>query len=361
MDFTPPETAREIAELTGQIADKVAVADDTGPDRALWQELGRAGLLGLAAPEPLGGGAGVLETTAVATELGRHLARVPYGAHAVAGVPVLADHAPPVLRQRLPDIVAGQTVLAAAVDEELNADPYRPAVTLTPDGDRQRLDGTKLAVAFAETAGLLLVTATGPDGPAVAVIEPHGPGVSVTATPTTGLLPTCQVDFAAAPVLEVLDGGAATLRRFVDLLLVAQCAEQSGVVAGALAATADYAREREQFDRPIGSFQAVAQRLADGYIDAQGVALTTTQAAWLLAETPDSPETSSALATAKFWAAEAGHRVAHTTVHVHGGVGLDTSHPVHRFFLRAKHNEFTLGNASATLRRLGDILAETPA
>ena len=126
----------------------------------------------------------------------------------------------------------------------------------------------------------------------------------------------------------------------------------------ALAATAEYAREREQFSRPIGSFQAVAQRLADGYIDAQALSLTVTQAAWLmsgLAET-EPGEATAAVEVAKFWAAEAGHRVAHTTVHVHGGVGLDTSHPVHRFFLRAKQNEFTLGNTPVLLDELGASL-----
>ena len=147
--------------------------------------------------------------------------------------------------------------------------------------------------------------------------------------------------------------------------------DRSGVLAAALDATARYAREREQFGRPIGSFQAVAQRLADGYIDVSALSLTTTQASWLLAqsdagsssdsETTGSADVSAAIATAKFWAAESGHRVAHTAVHVHGGVGLDTSHPTHRYFLRAKQNEFTLGSANTALRRLGDALAADPA
>ena len=121
---------------------------------------------------------------------------------------------------------------------------------------------------------------------------------------------------------------------------------------------AEYARERIQFDRPIGSFQAVAQRLADGYIDVKGVRLTLWQAAFRLAEgLPIEGE----IETAKFWASDAGHRVAHTVVHVHGGVGLDEDHPVHRYFLAAKRQEFLLGSASDQLRRLGAELAATPA
>ncbi len=133
---------------------------------------------------------------------------------------------------------------------------------------------------------------------------------------------------------------------------------QLGVLERALELTAEYAREREQFDRPIGSFQAVGQRLADGYIDIKGLRLTLTQAAWRLSE--DLPADLE-VGTAAFWAAEAGHRVAHTTVHVHGGVGIDIDHPVHRYFLAAKQTEFAVGGATGQLLRIGRELAETPA
>jgi len=122
--------------------------------------------------------------------------------------------------------------------------------------------------------------------------------------------------------------------------------------------TAEYAREREQFDRPIGSFQAVGQRLADGYIDVKGLRLTVTQAAWRLSE--DLPADTE-VATAAFWAADAGHRVAHTIVHIHGGVGIDTYHPVHRYFLAAKQTEFAVGGATGQLLKIGRQLADTPA
>jgi alkylation response protein AidB-like acyl-CoA dehydrogenase len=126
----------------------------------------------------------------------------------------------------------------------------------------------------------------------------------------------------------------------------------------ALELTAEYAREREQFDRPIGSFQAVSSRLADGYIDIKGLRLTVTQAKWRLSE--DLPAEVD-VNTAAFWAADAGHRVAHTTVHVHGGVGVDTDHPVHRYFLAAKQTEFAVGGATGQLLRIGRELADTPA
>ena len=136
---------------------------------------------------------------------------------------------------------------------------------------------------------------------------------------------------------------------------VGLCALQLGVVERSLELTSEYAQSRVQFGQPIGSFQAVAQRLADAYIDVEAVRLTMWQAAWRLsAGLPCDTE----IATAKFWAADAGHRVAHTAVHVHGGVGIDVDYPLHRYFTVAKRCEFALGRATAQLRRIGAALAQ---
>jgi acyl-CoA dehydrogenase len=153
-------------------------------------------------------------------------------------------------------------------------------------------------------------------------------------------------------------GGPASRGEVTDWLVshatVGLCGLQLGVTERALELTAEYARTREQFGKPIGTFQAVAQRLADAYIDVEAIRLTMWQAAWRLSEAlPCDTE----IATAKFWAADAGHRVAHTAVHIHGGVGIDTSYPLHRYFVAAKHNEFSLGGATAQLRRIGAALS----
>src|SRR5204863_2428588 len=133
-------------------------------------------------------------------------------------------------------------------------------------------------------------------------------------------------------------GGAATGPDITEWLVahgtVGLYALQLGVVERALELTSAYARDRVQFGRPIGSFQAVTQRLADAYVDVEAVLLTMWQAAWLLASGEAGADV--AVATAKFWAAEAGHRVAHTAVHVHGGMGIDVTYPVHRYFVAAK-------------------------
>ncbi|MDY6807821.1 MAG: acyl-CoA dehydrogenase family protein [Actinomycetota bacterium] len=381
MDFTLPETAEDIRGLARDIAAKVSTpervaeleASDAPIDTELWREFGAAGLLGLEVPAALagdrGGDLGAIENSVVAEELGRALARVPFGVHACAALPALAARGPQSLQTSLLRHAAGgESVVTVAFEEDLGVDVNAPTAGARISDDRVILDGTKVNVPYATAAQFLIVNATGPDGPLAVVVPTDAPGVRITDTASTGKSPTGEVELADVTVDadHVLDGGAAAVRDVAERLTLAICAEQSGVVTRALELTAEYAREREQFGRAIGSFQAVAQRLADGYIDAQGLSLTTTQAAWMLAnffsDAPTGTEADlrTAIATAKFWATEAGHRVAHTAVHVHGGVGLDTSHPVHRYFLRAKQNEFTLGSAPVVLAAIGADLAATP-
>jgi alkylation response protein AidB-like acyl-CoA dehydrogenase len=131
----------------------------------------------------------------------------------------------------------------------------------------------------------------------------------------------------------------------------------AGVTRRALDLTAQYTKERKQFDRVIASFQAVSQRAGDAYIDTEAVRLTAWQAAWRLdAGLPAAAE----VATAAFWAADAGQRVVHAAVHLHGGVGVDRSYPLHRCFLWAKQLELALGGATPSLVRLGRLLADEP-
>jgi acyl-CoA dehydrogenase len=159
-------------------------------------------------------------------------------------------------------------------------------------------------------------------------------------------------------VLGSPGNGAAVAEWLTARGTVGLCALQAGVTAACLQMTAEYATSRVQFDRPIATFQAVGQRLADCYIDVEAIRLTLWQAAWRLSKNlPAHNE----IATAKFWAADGGHRVAHTAVHIHGGVGIDVDYPLHRYFVASKRFEFSLGGATAQLRRIGATLAAEPA
>src|SRR5205807_7487608 len=158
-------------------------------------------------------------------------------------------------------------------------------------------------------------------------------------------------------VLGSTGTGRDRLDWIVDRATAALCSMQVGVTEEALRMTAQYTSAREQFDRPLAAFQAVAQRAADAYIDTEGVRLTAWQAVWRLAEgLPAANE----LAVAKFWAAEGGQRVVHAAQHLHGGIGVDVDYPLHRYFLWAKECELTLGSATPQLVKLGAALADEP-
>lgn len=226
------------------------------------------------------------------------------------------------------------------------------------------MSGVKTVVDGAPWADAFLVPATvsaagraaGTDGVRVFVVERSDPGVAVAIQELTDGMTAGRVALDSVPLgADRVLGGGEVASWLAARGTVGLCALQLGVTERALELTAEYARNRVQFGRPIGSFQAVAQRLADAWIDVEAIRLTMWQAAWRLAAgQPDD----NAIATAKFWAADAGHRVAHTVVHLHGGVGIDSSYPLHRYFAAAKHNEFALGNATTQLRNIGIELAK---
>jgi acyl-CoA dehydrogenase len=369
MDFTLTTAQDELGALSRQIltdqvsADRLRAVEGeaTRFDARLWSDLATAGVLAAALPEAVGGaGLGLLEQCSVLVELGRTVAPVPYLASIVLGATAIATFGTPDQQQRWAGPAArGEVILAVALAEEENEDGRAPATSAHRDEDGLQLTGVKTTVLAGTIADLLLVPASTEYGPAVFLVSPDDPGVTITPQQVTGGDGTALVELTRTPVREdrVL-GGIAAGRETIDWLIaratVGLCALQLGVCERALELTAAYARTREQFGKPIGSFQAVSQRLADAYIDIEGIRLTLWQAAWRLAEgLPCETE----IATAKFWAAEAGHRVAHTAVHVHGGVGIDLDGDVHRYFVAAKHNEFALGGATAQLRRIGAVLA----
>ncbi|MDN5895747.1 MAG: acyl-CoA/acyl-ACP dehydrogenase [Nocardioides sp.] len=366
MDFEFTHEQDEAADLAARIlADKATPArmrlvEQAGDrfDRDLWASLGSAGLLSLVVPEEYdGAGLGLIELARVIVEVGRRVAPVPLAVHGPAAS-VLAEYGNDEQKEAwLRGAATGDVVLAPAVSEDLAHLPRRPSTTAEPTGDGFTLRGTKTIVRAGTVADLLLVTASAPDGVGIFLVQPDDAGVTVTAARTSdgdevARLELTDVLLSGDRLLGGVDGVGAL--RLGQLLTVCAAAEQVGVVRGAVALTADYAKTREQFGRPIGTFQAVSQRLADGYIDALLDELTLWQAVWRLSEgLPAEVE----VATAKLWAADAGHRVAHTTVHVHGGVGIDLDGEAHRYFTAAKRFEFAFGGATEQALAIGRALA----
>ncbi|MEU6131241.1 acyl-CoA dehydrogenase family protein [Saccharopolyspora sp. NPDC047091] len=363
MDFAPTEQQQDLTELTRRIATgRVAAerpheAESEHFDRALWADLAKAGVLAAALPDSLGGaGCGPLEQCSVLVELGRAVAPVPYLTSLVTAAGALARFGDEHQRERWARPAGtGELVLTAAFAEGAEHDPRPPATRADRTGDRWVLAGAKVAVPAGTVADAFLVPATTPDGTRVFVVAAADPGVSVRAQRVVDGDAEAVVELADVPLDEDrLLGGADVAGWLADRFALGTCAEQLGVLERALELTAAHARDRVQFDRPIGTFQAVSQRLADAYVDVEAVRLTTWQAACRAAQ--DLPCTAE-VAVAKFWAAEAGHRVAHTAVHVHGGTGIDLDHQLHRYFTAAKRREFALGGATAQLHRIGAALA----
>ncbi|MGV9667150.1 acyl-CoA dehydrogenase family protein [Nocardia niigatensis] len=372
MDFTLTEAQQDLARLTAEVTGKLVTADrlrelDKNTDAAgnptvrfdesLWNSLAETGVLAAALPETVGGSDfGVLEQTAILREIGKSVAPVPYLWSIVLGAGALARFGSTAQRELAAQAATGEVILTAALSEERNWELASP-VTTAMAGDGWQLTGLKTTVPFARQAARILVSASVDGVPAVFLVDPSHASVRVEDQIVTDRSPEAEVEFAGTPaeLVGTVDQGAEILTWLLERAWLGLAATQLGVVEKGLELVADYAREREQFNRKIGSFQAVAQRLADAYIDVQGVRLAVQQAAWRLAEgLPAAAE----VHTAKFWAAEAGHRVAHTVVHVHGGVGIDRDHIVNQYFTAAKHNEFALGGATDHLRALGSLLTD---
>ncbi len=377
MDFSLTEAQHDLAGLARRIltdwAEQHPDRDLGGFDRELWQSMAKAGLVDAALPtETGGGGFGLLEQASLLIEIGRTTAPVPYLSSVVAASTLARFGTPAHVERWILPVSRGDATLAVALADEgapapFTAQPgasrrapsartmYPGAPSARPDGDAWRVSGTQTAVLDGAHAAAFLCEVADDDGGALVVVSADAEGVTVSPQRTVDGDDAALVelhDVAVAPDDVLSEPGAAALTR--QHAIVGLCALQLGIVERALELTGEYARQREQFDKPIGSFQAVRQRLANAYIDVEAVRLTLWQAAWQLAERLPAGEQ---VATAKFWAAEAGHRVAHTAVHLHGGVGIDTDAPLHRYFAAAKRAEFTLGGATSQLRTLGSLLA----
>ena len=370
MDFRFTQEQDEAAELAAGILrdratnERLKAVEAGGDrfDRELWAELGNAGLLGLALPEEHdGAGLGLIELCRVLVEVGRTVAPVPLAAHGPASLLVAELGSDELKAAWLPRAASGSVVLTAAVAEERTWAPARPTTVAAPDGDGYRLTGSKAVVPAGPYADAFLVPAETPTGVGVFLVEPGDAGVTVVAQRSSDRDAVARLDLDCAVLgadrlVGAADGTAD--HRLRQLMILAAAAEQVGITEGALRLTASYAKTREQFGRPIGTFQAVSQRLADGYIDVLGQRLTLWSAAWRLQEgLPADTE----VAIAKLWAADAGHRLAHTTVHVHGGVGIDLDGEAHRYFTSAKRFEFLHGGATEQALAVGRALAAEPA
>ncbi|WAC92142.1 acyl-CoA dehydrogenase family protein [Mycobacterium sp. Aquia_213] len=336
MDFDLTATQQAVADVATSVLEK-----DLG-----WDALVSGGVTVLPVPERLGGdGVGLPEVATVLTEVGRRGAITPALATLGFGVLPLVDLASDEQQDRfLAGLVKGAKggVLTAALNEPGSALPDRPTTTFA-DG---RLSGTKVGVAYAEQADWIVVTADN----AVVVVSPKAEGVELVRTPTSNGSEECAVTFAAVavPDADVLAG--ATARRVNELALAAIGAFTDGLVAGALRLTADYVAGRKQFGKPLSTFQTVAAQLAEVYIASRTIGLAAKSVVWRLSEGRDADDDLDVLG---YWITSQAPRVMQICHHLHGGMGMDITYPMHRYYSTIKDLARLLGGSSHRLDLVG--------
>lgn len=350
------ELVRTFAERTfDDDTVRAQLEGERGYDATAWRALGSdLGVLGLALPEAVGGDdAGVVSLAVLAEELGRVLSGVPLvGSVALAGT-VLAGCGRGDL---VAGIVAGESVVSLVATDAQGR--WAPAATgITASGGT--LSGHATLVLDAATADSLVVVATSDDGPALFLVTTAASGLSATAQSTLDLTRRlARVDFADTPA-ERLDGDALELvERARDVAAVVLAAEAVGASERLLRSSVEYAGQRLQFGRAIGSFQGVKHRCADMYAAVEQSRSTAYHAAWTLDDPSlDDPRIAVDLATVE----TAGDylAVAKNTVQVHGGIGFTWEHPTHLYYKRAVSDASLLGGRAAAAERLADAVLGT--
>lgn len=328
MDFTPEPAQQAVAD----VVDTVLGRDNS------WEALVSGGVVALGVPERLGGdGVGLPEIATALTEIGRHATISPALATLGLGLLPVLDMGSESQQDRYLAGVAKGALLTAALNEPGAALPERPGTTLV-DG---RLNGVKVAVPYAGQASWIVVSTDS----GVVVVSPDDPGVRLTKTPTSAGGDEFAVEFRDVAVdPEAVLGG--TVSRANQLALAAVGAYAAGLVAGAVRLTADYVANRHQFGRPLSTFQTVAAQLAEVYIASRTMGLTAASVVWRLAEDRDADEDLDVMA---YWLTSQLPPAMQICHHLHGGMGMDITYPMHRYYSSVKDLTRLLGGPAHRL------------
>lgn len=314
----------------------------TGLDAGLWSALVEQGWLGVGLPESVGGlGLGLVETAVLFEEIGRHCAPVPLGptvlalfAAATAGLDDLRDR-----------LLTGEAKGCVAWSRDPHAVRADASGALTGRADPTLgAPSADVAVVFARDAD---------DGEALYLVDLETTGRPVREPAMDRTRELGWLRFAATPATRI--GGPDSAARLFDTAVTLTAAEMLGGADQALGLAVDYAKERVQFDRPIGSFQAVKHRCADMLVDVEGMRSSVYWSAWCIAA--DDPERSVAASTAKVWGSDASRRVMASALQVHGGIGFTWEHDLHLYLKRAQLDQRSYGDAAFHRDRLAGLLA----
>jgi alkylation response protein AidB-like acyl-CoA dehydrogenase len=353
------ELRRFLTRYSSEAAVRQQLADPAGYDRDLWRRMGgELGLQGLAIPEKFGGsGFGFIELGLVLEELGRALTVSPFfGSCVMAATLVQALGDDSLSSDLLPGIADGESVASVALAEDKGS--WRlDDVTLaaTGSGDEWTLDGHKSFVLDGAVADTLLVAARTPEGPAIFLVDPAAAGVERTAMATMDLTrKLARVQFSATParLLAVGDAARAAVAAMLDMSAIALAAECVGGNQKVLDMAVEYAKVREQFGRPIGSFQAIKHKCASMLIDVESSRSAVYYALW--AASTEHEEVPVVAALVKAHCVDTYLAGAGENIQIHGGIGFTWEHPAHLYLKRAKSSQVLLGDSDLHRQLLAD-------
>lgn len=368
MDFALTETQRDLQQLARKILEeqstdeRLTALERAGEsfDRPLWKALAEAGLLGVAMPESHGGmDLGFDSLCLLLEEQGRTQAKLPIMSTLLqCALPLSRFADESICEQWLPAIAAGDKLLTAATLEPGHDDCWPQHCNIKQQNGRWLLSGEKHCVPWLEQADAVLVTAQCEGSHAIALV-PVSSDLKVHSQIVTSEEPRSLLQFESLELDEtqiIARGGQATdwiewteQRRRAGL-----CAQALGLCDKMMRMSASYTSEREQFGRPVATFQAVSHRMADAFIDIECLRSVTEQAISLLSAGQEANE---AVTVAKIWCGDVCHRISQAAQHVHGGIGVDRDYPLHRYCLMAREIELSSGPSARLLEELGEQIA----
>lgn len=368
MDFTLDDNQRAIAGLAAEVLREECEPEQRGHDQRgesyqfgedyqqrAWAALAKVGLLSLALPSDLGGDAlGIGEVAILLTEAGRTATRLPALSTLALGVlPIVAHGTAEQRAALLPPVAEGGALLTGAPREAGASLEAAPRTRAEQSADDWLVTGVKAGVHYAEHARRVLVPAGTAKGSGVFLVDPNSEGVQLQRTPSSTGAPeyTMRLDGVRAEPLGD-EPSESAVRTLHDLTLAGAAAVGDGALAGALDLTTVHLRTRHQFGKPLATFQAVAQQVADVYIASRTVHLAATSAVWRMSAGLDADED---LRLAAYWLAEEAPRALRTCHHLHGGLGVDETYPLHRHYSTLKDLTRLLGGSEARLEGLACI------
>jgi alkylation response protein AidB-like acyl-CoA dehydrogenase len=334
---------------------EIAASDD-GFDPAGWAEMAELGWTGLAVPEQWGGqGLGIVELAVLFEEMGYALAPSPLFSNTIAGLALTLCGSDDLRERYLRPLAAGELRGAPALwDAGSPVTPGGFTMEARADGDGVVLDGEKVLVPDAASADFFLVATA--DGRRH-LVERGADGLSISAEPSidpTRRFSSLRFESVSVAAADSLPGAEADYYPAFFRLCVALAAESTGIAQRTMEMAVEYAKDRQQFGRPIGAYQAVSHRCAQMLLETENARSAVYGAAWAADAEPESLPL--AASTAKAYASDAGWRVPDASIQVHGGIGFTWEHDLHFFLKRGRSNAAIFGDARWHRERVADVV-----